>query len=722
MRMNEQITRDAEVARIHAEEELQGMIDSLDKSNETIAKYLQEYQDFTLELPLEKRIELICDLEETERIKRKGLNLEKEQVKKQKSSEEAPEIETSTEEFTEEKIKEMMQEDLNQLWALVKEYLSIRPATNDKEMELWVELKRMYEPDPKDQLSIKFRRGLLGIKCTRHSHCQVKSSHWQYKFPLPVKVDTTARRFKMPLPEVCTATEEKKKKLPVKDRWQFQQKKVQKTLLKKQYENFSGSSSESLDQIYDRLQKLISQLEVLDQSLDDLFNNLKIYEAEVKSSSSTSHTTQNIAFVSSNNIDSTNESVSVVLSVSATSTKALVSTLPNVDNLSDAVIYFFFASQSNSHQLDNEYLKQFKADDLEEIYLKWQMVMLTMRAKRSPRDTKNKDTQRRTVPVETSTSNALVPWCDGVGSYDWSFQANEEPKNYALMAFTSSSSFSSSGSNHEVFDYDELNSFESDDSMPISAVNDSKIVPNVFNINPSTTKPTKDMSQSNRPSAPIIEDWVSDSEDESEGEPMPIQKAPSFVHTSEHVKTPRTSVKPVEHPIQAKNLRKDNHKSRVLTRSRFVPFNDARPVTTDVPQTTMKNQKLVKHVVNKAHSPIRGPINHKLAPKNNTFHQKVTTGKAKKECLMGRLMKDFWLDTLSITVGNKMHKAFPLLGESSHWQYNFPLPVEGVPTARGMEIPLPRVYTAMIKKLPVKENWQLHKEDGLCLAHNSSCN
>nr|GEW56591.1 reverse transcriptase domain-containing protein [Tanacetum cinerariifolium] len=118
MRMNEQIARDAEVARIHAEEELQGMIDSLDKSNETIAKYLQEYQDFASKLPLEKRIELISDLaeefipmgskEETERLKRKGLNLEKEQVKKQKSSEEAPEIETSTEEFTEEKMKEMM--------------------------------------------------------------------------------------------------------------------------------------------------------------------------------------------------------------------------------------------------------------------------------------------------------------------------------------------------------------------------------------------------------------------------------------------------------------------------------------------------------------------------------------------------------------------------------------------------------------------------------------
>nr|GEV67214.1 copia protein [Tanacetum cinerariifolium] len=80
-----------------------------------------------------------------------------------------------------------------------------------------------------------------------------------------------------------------------------------------------------------------------EQSLDDLFKNLKIYEAEVKGSSTSRHNTQNIAFVSSNNADNTNES-------------------------------------SNSPQLENEDLKQIDPDDLEEIYLKWQMAMLTMRA------------------------------------------------------------------------------------------------------------------------------------------------------------------------------------------------------------------------------------------------------------------------------------------------------------------------------------------------------
>nr|GEW17155.1 hypothetical protein [Tanacetum cinerariifolium] len=51
------------------------------------------------------------------------------------------------------------------------------------------------------------------------------------------------------------------------------------------------------------------------------------------------------------------------------------------------------------------------------------------------------------------------------------------------------------------------------------------------------------------------------------------------------------------------------------------------------------------------------------------------------------------------------------MGESSYWQYKFPLPVKVVPTARRLEMPLPKVYTAieeMMKKLPVKDRWELH--------------
>nr|GEY83443.1 hypothetical protein [Tanacetum cinerariifolium] len=182
-----------------------------------------------------------------------------------------------------------------------------------------------------------------------------------------------------------------------------------------------------LDQIHDRLQKLVSQLEIHgtdleDKSLDDLFNSLKIYESEVNAA----------------------------VNVFAVGIKLTASTLPNVDSLSNVVIYSFFASQSSSPQLDNEDLKQIDVDDLEEIDLKWQMTMLTMRARRkghfarecrSPKDSRRTvvaEPQRRNVPVETSTSNALVSQCDGTGTYDWSYQVEEEPTNFALIAFSSS--------------------------------------------------------------------------------------------------------------------------------------------------------------------------------------------------------------------------------------------------------------------------------------------
>nr|GEZ23506.1 hypothetical protein [Tanacetum cinerariifolium] len=119
-----------------------------------------------------------------------------------------------------------------------------------------------------------------------------------------------------------------------------------------------------------------------DKSLDDLINSLKIYESKVKHSSSLGTKSQNLAFVSSTPANSTNDSVSAAVNVSAVRTKLSASTILNVVSLSNAVIYSFFASQSSNPQLDNKDLKQIDADDLEEIDLKWQMAMLTMRARR----------------------------------------------------------------------------------------------------------------------------------------------------------------------------------------------------------------------------------------------------------------------------------------------------------------------------------------------------
>ncbi|GKA72894.1 hypothetical protein Tco_0779110 [Tanacetum coccineum] len=183
-------------------------------------------------------------------------------------------------------------------------------------------------------------------------------------------------------------------------------KKTQRNLLKQQYENFTASSSEVLDQTFDRLQKLISQLEIHGESisqegwrtipeidtlnLDDLYNNLKIYEPEVKGTSSSNTNTQNVAFVSSNSTNSTNGAVNTTHGATTASTQATAINLTTIDNLSDAVICTFFASQPNTPQLDNEDLQQIHPDDLEEMYLRWQMVMLTMRARRFLKNTGRK--------------------------------------------------------------------------------------------------------------------------------------------------------------------------------------------------------------------------------------------------------------------------------------------------------------------------------------------
>ncbi|GKA79360.1 hypothetical protein Tco_0785956 [Tanacetum coccineum] len=134
-------------------------------------------------------------------------------------------------------------------------------------------------------------------------------------------------------------------------------KKTQRNLLKQQYENFTAPSLEMLDQTFDRLQNFMSQLELLGEklsqeyfnqkllrslspewnthavvwrnkadldtmSMDDLYNNLKVYKLEVKGISSSSSSTQNMAYVSSsnNNTSSSNKALNASHGVTTAST------------------------------------------------------------------------------------------------------------------------------------------------------------------------------------------------------------------------------------------------------------------------------------------------------------------------------------------------------------------------------------------------------------------
>ncbi|GJY60720.1 ribonuclease H-like domain-containing protein [Tanacetum coccineum] len=163
-------------------------------------------------------------------------------------------------------------------------------------------------------------------------------------------------------------------------------KKMQKTILKQNYENFAASSQEGLDKTYDSLPSAWNNIALIMRnkfdldtlSLDDLYNHLKVYESKIKGQTSSSLNSHNVAFVFSNNSSSTNETVNTAHSVSAASSKDQDSTASYADD----VMFSFFSNQSNASQLDNEDLKQIDVDDLEEMDLKWQVAMYTIRVKR----------------------------------------------------------------------------------------------------------------------------------------------------------------------------------------------------------------------------------------------------------------------------------------------------------------------------------------------------
>nr|GEY91863.1 retrovirus-related Pol polyprotein from transposon TNT 1-94 [Tanacetum cinerariifolium] len=459
-----------------------------------------------------------------------------------------------------------------------------------------------------------------------------------------------------------------------------------------------------------------------EQSLDDLFNSLKIYEAEVKHSSFTGTTTQNLAFVSFSNTDSTTESVSAAASVSAVCAKMRVSSLPNVDSLSNAVIYSFFASQSSSPQLDNEDLKQIDSDDLEEIDLKWKGHFA--KECRYPKDSRRNR------------------------SYDWSFQAEVEPANYALMAFLS---LSSSFDNEDIKllklevqlrdnalvtlrqklekaeqERDDLKltlkSFKPSDGYhavpppytgtfmppkPDLVVNTTLTAVetdhSAFNVQLSPTKPKQDLSHTNRPTAPIIEDWVFDSEDESETKAPQI--VPSFVQSTEQVKSPRpspTSPKPTSNGKRrnrkacfvCKSLDHlikdcDNHKKQmvqptarnhahrgnqkhyaqmthhnpqkhmvpaaVLTQSKPVSITGVRPVSIAVPKTSVTRPNQFQPIVTKPKSPIKRHITRSPSPKTSNSSLRVTAVKALVgTCHIYLILKSSMVDMLRLEVTQRV--------------------------------------------------------------------
>ncbi|GJS30254.1 putative ribonuclease H-like domain-containing protein [Tanacetum coccineum] len=294
-------------------------------------------------------------------------------------------------------------------------------------------------------------------------------------------------------------------------------KKTQKTLLKQQYENFRESSVESLDSIFNRLQKIVSRLailgvviaqedlnskflsslppewnthvvvwmnkpEVKTMSIDDLYNNFKIIEQKVKKTIGTSSGAQNLAFMTALSTSSTNDANTASPQVSAASPNVNVaSSQVCTASVSDNTVYAFMVENPNGSNVLHQDLEQIHEDDLEVMNLKWQLSLLSKRAKkyyqrtgkkifinandtagydkskvecynchklghftkecRAPRSKdgqfRNQDNTRKKGNNEDTSSKEMLA-IDGVG-FDWSDTAEEQVQtNMALMAFLDS--------------------------------------------------------------------------------------------------------------------------------------------------------------------------------------------------------------------------------------------------------------------------------------------
>ncbi|GJU71650.1 hypothetical protein Tco_1263055 [Tanacetum coccineum] len=574
-------------------------------------------------------------------------------------------------------------------------------------------------------------------------------------------------------------------------------KKTQKTLLKQMYENFNASSSESLDSIFTRIQKIISQIAILGEnisqedqnfkllrilpsewsmhvvvwrnkpasgsiSFDDLYNNFKIVEQEVKRSvtSSSNSNSQNVAFVSTPS--STNDvNTSNVLVNNASSSLSTASSTDNTARLSDATIYAFLANQLNGSQVVHEDLEQIHKDDLKEIDLKWQLALISMKARKfyqrtrkkiivngsdtaeckNPRSqenrSRNQDSSRRTVNVEESSSKAMLA-IDGAG-VDWSYMTEEEvPTNFALMAFSDSEVLNNKTCSKTCLksfedlksQYDnlriELNKFKSDlanckrglasveEQLVFYKKNEERLtkekesnqikIGNFENASKSLDKligsqisknnrngvgynavatpptglfapPTIDLSNSGleefkQPEfkgygvkvkkiisenssndikktyvAPIIEDWVSDSDEdetmENVSESANVQQPKQADHPRKVSQNPRNNSTNGNTPMSKKLgvgfqftpkacfvCGSFNHPIKdFLTKSGLVPISTDRPIKTAAPKPFVNVAKSRPNAFQKSHSPSRRPFYQQTALKNRNLNNKVNTVK-----------------------------------------------------------------------------------------------
>ncbi|GJW80052.1 reverse transcriptase domain-containing protein [Tanacetum coccineum] len=224
-----------------------------------------------------------------------------------------------------------------------------------------------------------------------------------------------------------------------------------------------------------------------------------------------------------NLLNSINGVVNTAHGVTTASTQATAVNSTTINNLSDAVICAFFACQPNSPQLDNEDLQQINPDGLEEMDLRWQMAMLIMRARRFLKNTRRKLILNGNETIGFDKSKVECYNCHKRGHFARECKAprNQENSDQAKGSqLTLNHGLLSTSSNSEVLLF--KNCLESvEERLLVYKKNefvyeeDIKVLKREIHFKRTKTTKAKPKVIRKNNGAPIIEDWVSDSEEEN---------------------------------------------------------------------------------------------------------------------------------------------------------------------------------------------------------------
>ncbi|GJX52976.1 ribonuclease H-like domain-containing protein [Tanacetum coccineum] len=358
-----------------------------------------------------------------------------------------------------------------------------------------------------------------------------------------------------------------------------------------------------------------------DLDIDDLYNNLKVFEADIKGSSGSSSNSQNVAFLSVEDTSSSNEvnTANGVSTASGHNSQGQASSSSYTDDL----MFSFFANQSNSPQLDDEDLEQIDHDDLEEMDLKWQVAMLSMRVKRFYKKTGRKLIFNGKEPVGFDKTKVECFNCHKRGHFARECRA---PRNQGNR--NGDAGYRSRDNTRRTVPV------ETSDWMHRSTSQTS---------NTSVEMPRV---ESIRPSGVIIEDWVSNDEDIFQSNNLQATDKPSFKRI-EFTNARNESVKPkqAEKPrINTQNPKRINHQNKfapsaVLTKFRRVPVSATkksslrattststfRPLNTVTYTNIVNVSKLRTNAFHKSNSPIKRPFYKSTTPNIRILNEKVNT-------------------------------------------------------------------------------------------------